>query len=173
MPTVAGFDFGKSLGFAVTSDGRTMTCGTAELEQRAKSLGCSVSSALSFFLDELYRDHAISAVAWEDSLLSLGRAKFVRASQVHAKYLAVLELFADSRKLRTIPAVNPKTLKKFGAGNGNASKQDMLEAARRLYRLDLRADEHDAADACHVAAWAYAEYRRRILLDSATKKADI
>ena len=35
-----------------------------------------------------------------------------------------------------------------------AEKPAMIKWARESYKVDLQADESDAADACHVCAWA-------------------
>lgn len=61
-------------------------------------------------------------------------------------------------------AVNPGTLKKFGAGNGRAKKPEMIAAARTKY--GYRGSNDDEADAMHMRAmvlhWGWKTVNQRI-----------
>lgn len=50
----------------------------------------------------------------------------------------------------------PTTLKKFATGKGNASKEQMIEAATPFIK-GVRSN--DIADACHLARWGYDVFR--------------
>lgn len=156
---VLAFDPGGACGWAVGTNGNVIACGAADLAKRAKQLRCSKPTALFQFVREKIVEYEISAVCREDSVTSLkgfsrGGKSHLQALIVHSQYAAVIDAAAELKKVRLITPVNPKTLKAFATGNGNAQKPQMLAVARQLYRLDLRDDEEDAADACHVCAWA-------------------
>lgn len=56
---------------------------------------------------------------------------------------------------RTMRVVAPNTVKKFATGNGRASKEEMLEAAK-VFWPDC--PNHDLADALFIAKRAYETY---------------
>jgi Holliday junction resolvasome RuvABC endonuclease subunit len=72
-----------------------------------------------------------------------------------AGLLALVEYGCDARDIPFV-LVNPSTLKVYATGKGNASKQDMLTAARHM-----RAEpgNHNEADAWWLATMALDNYR--------------
>ena len=89
-----------------------------------------------------------------ESPMNTSRFKDARVSELHG----VLKWRLWKRQyLFTFVAAN--SLKLFGAGKGNASKAEMLAAAR-LY--DSGIPHHDVADAVHLGRWASSNYGRLV-----------
>lgn len=163
---VLGLDFGGQCGFAVTSDGKTMRCGTIDLTLRAQQMRCSKSTAFWKCVRELIAEHGVEAVIWEDSITSFmgaatggadrkaaARRGLGDALVSHAEYRAVITLIAETKNIRVLEAVANSTIKKFATGHGRAEKEDMIRAARQQYGVTLSDKDEHAADACHLAAF--------------------
>lgn len=82
----------------------------------------------------------------------------------------VLKLVAKKRSMAVV-VVPPKTLKVFATGNGNATKDDMVKAARGTWGLTSNA--HDEADALALLKIGEALYslRKRRLYDASRLRA--
>jgi Holliday junction resolvasome RuvABC endonuclease subunit len=64
-----------------------------------------------------------------------------------SKLIAVLEKFCEENKIE-YRAYSAKEIKKFATGNGNASKEAMIKAAREKYKYEGSNDNE--ADAIHL-----------------------
>lgn len=71
----------------------------------------------------------------------------------------VTEVVAAQRGITEVYEVSIQTLKKFGAGSGNASKAAMRAMAEQLYGRKVGSD--DEADALHLLDFALHQLRRR------------
>jgi len=84
------------------------------------------------------------------------------ATHICVNMAGIIEAQCELMCIEPAP-VHSGTLKKFAAGHGKASKEDMVEAAKP-YHLACYGEEplqpltHDEADAIHVARWAAKEY---------------
>lgn len=161
---VLGIDLGSKLGFAVGEGGRIIECGTIELSKRAAQFRCSNETALWKFLRDKIKARCVQTVAWENSVAAMsGSAMGVRKGAqfgmgrslvVHAGLESIVRVAAETSGVRVLDPVPNNTLKKFATGSGRAEKPDMVRSANMTYGLDLKDSESDAADACHVCAWA-------------------
>jgi crossover junction endodeoxyribonuclease RuvC len=94
--------------------------------------------------------------------LSLGQADFVvlEGYSFGSRGSSIFDLGEIGGAIRVLAhdlglpfeTVPPKTLKKYIAGNGNASKEEMAEAIKSKFKLDFKTD--DEADAFALAIMA-------------------
>lgn len=70
--------------------------------------------------------------------------KHVGATIHHAKLVGIIQLLGQMENISVVE-VPPNMVKKFATGKGNADKEQMLEAARRLVGYD--GSNHNTADA--------------------------
>jgi hypothetical protein len=173
MSICLGIDLGAHLGYAVGDSskgpsGTLLACDVVDLGKRAKQLRCSRNTALYAWVLGIIKEHGVEVYCREDSTKVLrqeaarrgaGTKNLTNALEHHAGYAAVLDVAAETKKLRIIDAVDPRTLKKFACDNGNAKKPQMLNAAQLLYR-PLAITDENAGDAAHVCAWAMQQVRR-------------
>lgn len=97
--------------------------------------------ALKDTLTAFIRKHGIQRIVAED--VSVNNHFFDMRKL--AEFRGVLLCVCDELNLPEPEFVNPKVLKKFATGNGNASKEDMKQAyAERFNRLPLDDNEADA-----------------------------
>lgn len=69
-------------------------------------------------------------------------------SIIHAaKMVAIIETFCEENNI-AYKAVSASEVKKFATGSGRASKQDMIEAAKKKY--DYIGNNDNEADAIHI-----------------------
>jgi Holliday junction resolvasome RuvABC endonuclease subunit len=80
------------------------------------------------------------------------RHKSTRAARIYWGLVAVLELWCGERGIPLIP-ISVANVKRRATGRGDASKDDMLEAAAETFP-DVELASHDTADALFVAAAA-------------------
>ena len=167
MSIVLGIDLGAHLGYALGdsskgNNGEIIECDVLDLGKRAKQLRCSRQTALWTWANALIKTSEVEVFCREDSTKILRQETNRRGHtsnknlglslEQHAGYAAVLEVLAEIKKLTIVEPVDPRTLKKFATGNGNADKAQMTNAARLLYKV--KSDDSNAADASHVCAWA-------------------
>ena len=73
------------------------------------------------------------------------------ATAVCVGMVAILQAFAAEHDIELM-TVHTATLKKYATGNGRASKEDMIQAARE--RFDREIMDDNEADALFILAWA-------------------
>lgn len=173
MSIVLGVDLGAHLGFSIGdsskgANGTIIECDVLELEKRSKQLRCSRNTALLVWAREIIKTRGVEVFCREDSTKTLkqasrnpreGRKNLANALEHHAGYAAILEAVAESRGVKIIDPVDPRTLKKFATDNGNADKAQMTNAARMLYKIATQ--DENAADSAHVCAWAMRQVRNQ------------
>lgn len=86
-----------------------------------------------------------SLVVYEHAAMAAIRQP--RTAAFHSHFQAAIEIAAIDEAIHTL-AVNPLSLKKFATGNGHATKEQMIEAARTI-GVDVKSD--NIADAIHLA----------------------
>ena len=113
------------------------------------------------WLTEMVRLVSPNVIAYERS----AHFKGVPAAEVCHGFQTVMLELAAQHEIDTAPVQN-SSLKKYMTGKGNASKEEMVEAAIKRWRLD-ETPTHDQADALAVLAWAIEETRaggRKIII---------
>lgn len=160
---VLGLDFGTKLGWAIGKGGKILRHGAIDLKKRAEHLRrpdgpIHVATAMYQEARSLIKDNEVGAVCHENSEASFrgaaagGMGVLDRATASHTRYGAVIDILIDAYRLREIDPVMPRSLKKFATDSGDATKEQMIAAARRFYEIEVEDD--NAADACHVCAYA-------------------
>jgi len=164
---VLGIDLGAHLGFCLGdsskgNNGEVIECDVLDLGKRAKQLRCSRQTALWTWARDLMKEREVEVFCREDSTKILRQETNRRGHtsnknlglslEQHAGYAAVLEVLAEIKKLKIVDPVDPRTLKKWATGNGNADKAQMTNAARMIYKVST--EDQNACDAAHVCAWA-------------------
>ncbi|MFJ1149010.1 hypothetical protein [Bordetella bronchiseptica] len=148
---ILALDLGTKLGWAVRGrDGRT-SHGTEVFTPRASwSPGQRWLRARSFLV-EVITQRQVHAIAYEDVKRHTG----TDAAHAYGAFLCIVEMLADSHRLRLLP-VGVGTIKKHWTGKGNADKADMIaEAKARGFRPETDND----ADALAILSWAVAQER--------------
>lgn len=93
-------------------------------------------------LTEMIDDHKVEMVVYERIA-----SRFATQAIFAAKLVAVIELVCKDKGIPYAP-LSAAEIKKFGAGHGKASKEEMVEAAREKYGYDGHDD--NIADAIHL-----------------------
>jgi hypothetical protein len=90
-------------------------------------------------------------VATEDST---GFSKGKHAMRIKCGLLAFLQAWTVMLGWKYYE-INPKTLKKYATGNGNADKEMMVKYAKKQ---GFSGESHDEADAFHIWLWVWREH---------------
>lgn len=115
--------------------------GTWNFTEGKRRNGNKQHLALKDTLTAFIREHGIQRIVAED--VSVNNHFFDMRKL--AEFRGVLLCVCDELDLPEPEFVNPKVLKKFATGNGNASKDDMKQAyTARFNRLPLDDNEADA-----------------------------
>ncbi|KDD38200.1 hypothetical protein, partial [Bordetella bronchiseptica] len=144
-------DLGTKLGWAVRGRDGRISHGTEVFTPRASwSPGQRWLRARSFLV-EVITQRQVHAIAYEDVKRHTG----TDAAHAYGAFLCIVEMLADSHRLRLLP-VGVGTIKKHWTGKGNADKADMIaEAKARGFRPETDND----ADALAILSWAVAQER--------------
>jgi len=142
---ILGIDPGMSTGWAIVADGRVVMLGQRELGARH----CHWAT-LAGILRGLITEYSPDAIAWEEPV-----ARGIAGASLN-RALGVIELVAQESGL-PYASVNPMTLKKFTAGKGSATKEEMRQAVAERVGFDVVAGS-DAVDAVAVALYAGTEF---------------
>lgn len=149
---ILALDLGTKLGWAVRSRDGRVAHGTQVFTPRPSwSRGQRWLRARSF-LSELITSRQVHAIAYEDVKRHMG----TDAAHAYGAFLCLVEMLADSHRLRLLP-VGVKTIKKHWTGNGNADKDAMKAQA---YARGFRPESDNDADALAILHWAVAQERK-------------
>ena len=142
---ILGIDPGTKCGWAILDGGRRVASGVWDLSAKRHEGGGMRYVRLRGYLREVFESSKIEAVAYEEVRRHMG----VDAAHVYGGITAVISSVCESWKPK-IPyrAIPVGTVKKLATGKGNASKGQMIEAARE--RFDLERVAEDEADALHI-----------------------
>lgn len=142
--TVLALDLGTKTGFAMLTDG-VIVSGTQDFKTSRYE-----STAMRFvrfgkFLSTLHENGGITQVVYEE----VRRHKGVDAAHAYGGFMAHLLTFCEQREI-PVEALSVGDIKRHWTGKGNASKDDMIAAAKR-YGYDVKDDnEADALAMLHM-----------------------
>jgi Holliday junction resolvasome RuvABC endonuclease subunit len=120
---VLALDLGSKTGFAILKDGR-ITIGTKKLRHDRHASGVR---ALDFYrwLTQMIREHSISQVYFERVYAHSG----VEAAHLYGYFMHTLAAVCEEMRIRCV-GIPVTTIKKYATGNGRATKEEMIAAAR-------------------------------------------
>lgn len=151
---ILAFDLGTSCGWATNVDGIGYSYGTLDLRPGRYSGGgmryVNFQTQLGLLIDE-----PPGLVVFEEVRRHMG----VDAAHVYGGLLACLTARCEWRKI-PYQGVPVGTIKKHATGKGNASKKQMIEAARALVDEQDTRLTHDEADAVCLLDYALKTFGR-------------
>lgn len=140
MKNILSIDPATETGWAVASDNKIQKWGYWILQKTNKSKPDMGSKLIRF---EKLMNVAILANKIDTIVYEIPVYQHAGATIHHAKLVAIIELVAAKSNILVVP-VDPKTIKKFITGNGNADKDMMVEASKNL---GYTGDNNNEADA--------------------------
>lgn len=177
---ILGIDPGTSCGYAIAHNGDVVASGVWDLSARRHEGGGMRFLRLKTYLREILAE-GIDAVAYEEvrshTRFFAGRASFATdAAHIYGGIVAIISSTCEGWTApncvkvpipyRGIPV---GTIKKFATGRGNASKEEMLEAAAQRWPEYECADDNEA-DARFIAL-ALAKELNQGVASTPTKRA--
>ncbi len=124
--TILALDLGTKLGWAVYFGPDDVQHGTVEFKTGRFEGGGMRWLRFRKWLDEMADGHGpIEAIYFEEVRRHAG----TDAAHMYGGFVAQLTAWAEKREI-PYQAIPVKTIKKAATGNGNASKQAMIEAAK-------------------------------------------
>lgn len=130
-------DLGNEYGYAIKQSA-SIDYGWDKLTSGSKNNPGKKFQLFEFWLREL-NDIELTGIYYELVQWNNGAS----ASRAHSGYIAVLQMYAYRREIQC-EGVAVKTIKKFWTGNGNASKEMMIEEA---VKRGFDTDNDNCADA--------------------------
>lgn len=144
---ILALDLATHCGFAFNPPGEEPEFGTEVLPSTGKAVGPFVA-AYDKWLRGMLDVQKPALVIYESPSLF---AKTTPDTVIKLNGLATHTEWVCYRKGLTVRSANPSSLKKFFAGHGKATKDDMKAEARRR---GWKVSDDNQADACAVRAWA-------------------
>ncbi len=129
-------------GFAVGGSGHVVH-GEFDLSRSKHDAWCMSAVRLKAYLDKLHQDIGFTIVGYEKANFHVS----LDATELRASLVTAIQEWCVSKGI-PFTAAGPGTIKKHFTGNGRASKQDMIDEARRRQHM---VDTDNEADA--VAGW--------------------
>lgn len=149
-------DLGSCMGWAIFHGKRRYASGVVKFKQRTRKKikeprGVKYIQFLDALRESVEGDGPIPLLRAPDIIVfEQVRGNWLNASsrEVYGGMLAQLEIFSINTGIPLV-GVGVSTIKKFATGRGNARKDEMMKAARRIWRgIKLATD--DEADALHI-----------------------
>ena len=156
-PTILALDMATHCGWAIRDPGGSMVSGVWDLSPPESSMRKDAWRFMEFrreLNDTLEGNRGcIDVIAYEDTRFFRGGA----ATRIYFGLLATLNVWAVESGGLPLVAVNVATVKKFATGKGNATKDQMIEAATlrwpgQTYEGDDEVDARWVAE-CGLELW--------------------
>lgn len=140
MRTILALDLATNTGWALN---RPLSSGTCNFSNK-KSDGAGMRY-LKFYnwINRMISEHSVDMVSYE----LVRRHVSTDASHVYGGFLSQLQT-ACERASVPYTSYGVGTIKKHATGSGRASKEDMIEAAKRLYSTEKILDDNQADALC-------------------------
>jgi Holliday junction resolvasome RuvABC endonuclease subunit len=146
---ILALDLGSSTGWALHGRDGAVTSGVQEFRPNRFEGGGMVFLRFSHWLSELNEATGpIGAIFFEEVRAHKGTL----AAQIYGGFLAHLTAWAEFRDV-PYEGVPVGTIKKFATAKGNAGKDAVIEAVRRM---GFDPADHNEADALALLRWALA-----------------
>jgi Holliday junction resolvasome RuvABC endonuclease subunit len=149
--TILGVDIGLKMGWAITHNEQRIDSGTLHLKGKNwESRGTAFLRAGHFFRQQL--------VQYQPSLVSFETVKRFMSSDAALIYGGIVgQLMATCEDLKiNYVGYSPTEIKKLATDKGKASKEEMIEAAHKLFNY-LPGDDNEA-DALHICRLAHKNF---------------
>ncbi len=142
---ILALDLGTLTGWALRSADGSITSGTESFKPGRFEGGGMRYLRFKRWLNE-FLPEAVSAVYFEEVRRHLG----VDAAHAYGGFLATLTAWCEQNRI-PYQGIGVGTIKKSATGRGNAGKQDMIKAMRKLGHLP---DDDNEADALALLYFA-------------------
>jgi len=150
---ILALDLGTKTGYALRRRDATLLHGTEDFTPRESWAPGQKWLRFRSWLSATITEHNITQIAFED-VKRHGPGQ-VLAAHAYGGFRAMLEMVADSHRVRLVP-VGVGTIKKHWTGKGNADKAAMEAQARAR---GFRPDTDNDADALAILHWAVDQER--------------
>lgn len=127
--------------------GRTPQCGVVDFHNSRFEGGGMRFLKFERWLTNTTDNYGVTEIYFEEVRAHKG----VDAAHIYGGFLSVLTKFCEDHEI-PYAGVPVGTIKKFATGKGNASKQEVMDAAREM-GYQHRGDDN-AADAAMILEWA-------------------
>jgi hypothetical protein len=152
LPVLLALDLGSSTGWALRGADGVIASGVQEFSPNRFEGGGMAFLRFNHWLSELNEAAGpIAAVFFEEVRAHRGTL----AAQIHGGFLAHLTAWAEFREV-PYEGVPVGTIKRSATGKGNAGKEEVIAAVRRL---GFAPADHNEADALALLQWAIATLR--------------
>lgn len=137
MNKILTLDLGTHTGFAISISNRVIESGT-KVFKKSNELASRVRE-FSYWLGCILKNYEIDTVIYEDVKAHKG----VLAAHLYGGFLFAMASVCEEMKIK-YKGVGVGTIKKAATGRGNATKEDMIEAVRKLGFDPVDDNEADA-----------------------------
>lgn len=142
-------DLGTKTGFAAHSRATGIISGVKDFSTKRNEGGGMRYLEFKRWLDSINKG-AITEVYWEEVRRHAGTS----AAHVYGSFQGVLMAWCEENRI-AYKSVPVGTIKRSATGRGNASKQDMIDAAKAL---GFNPATDDEADAIHILRYVMEPY---------------
>lgn len=140
---IMAFDVATHCGYYTLGDYGTAYFPNTEKAPKKLGTGYAQHKAFRAWLVEILTNHRIKAVAAEDVIYG----HFIDFRKL-CEFRGILFEVCETMNI-PIVTFKPSDIKKHGTGNGNASKEMMMDFAERRYKIEVNGDDN-LADAIHI-----------------------
>lgn len=150
---VMAFDVASHCGYYTLGDyGTQYFPNTDKASKKLLATGYAQHKSFRAWLVELLTTHHIKAVAAEDVIFG----HFVDFRKL-CEFRGILFEVCETLDIPII-TFKPSDIKKHGTGNGNASKELMIQFAEKRYKIEVGKDDN-LADAIHIYMYFIHRYK--------------
>jgi Holliday junction resolvasome RuvABC endonuclease subunit len=142
--SLLALDLGTNMGYAINSNGVTMS-GSVNFKPGKFDGGGIRFLKFRRWLDQIHAASPITEVCYE----AVRAHTAIDAAHIYGALMGVLQVWCEEYNV-PYSGVAVSTIKKFAAGKGNASKDEVIAAVKRLWGFDPKSsDEADAIALLH------------------------